>query len=111
MLYDMVDARHAARAPDSTGVLGYWYNHGGLNNQKMALVGLILSGIRDRRPINLPYIYNKDLRTEQEHLVRLGHVSRRNPRFATRDSSAAGTRRVGIRRFSVNDTPPITGNE
>jgi hypothetical protein len=74
MLYDTVDAQHAARAPDSPGALGYWYNHGGLNNQKMALVGLILSGIRDRRPINLPYIYNKDLRTEQEYLVRLENV-------------------------------------
>jgi hypothetical protein len=74
MLYDAVDAEHAPRGPDSPGVLGYWYNHGGLNNQKMALVGLILSGIRDRRPINLPYIYNKDLRTEQEYLVRLENV-------------------------------------
>jgi hypothetical protein len=74
MLYDMVNANQAPKAPDAQGVLGYWYNHGGLNNQKMALVGLILSAIRDRRPVNLPYVYNKDLRTEQEHLVRLENV-------------------------------------
>ncbi|HET6305569.1 MAG TPA: hypothetical protein VFG12_00180 [Rhodopila sp.] len=74
MLYETVDARHAARAPGTQGILGYWYNHGGLNNQKMALIGLILSGIRDRMPINLPYIYNKDLRTEAEHLVRVEDV-------------------------------------
>jgi hypothetical protein len=74
MLYDMVNADQAARAPDSPGVLGYWYNHGGLNNQKMALVGLIMSGISKQQAINLPYIYNKDLRTEQEYLVRSENV-------------------------------------
>jgi hypothetical protein len=74
MLYDMVNAHRAARAPDSAGVLGYWYNHGGLNNQKMALIGLMLSGIGEKKAINLPYIYNKDLRTEQEFLVRLENV-------------------------------------
>jgi hypothetical protein len=74
MLYDMVNATQAARAPDSPGVRGYWYNHGGLNNQKMALIGLLLSGIKDRQTINLPYIYNKDLQTEQEYLVRLENV-------------------------------------
>jgi hypothetical protein len=74
MLYDMVNATQAARAPDSPGVRGYWYNHGGLNNQKMALIGLLLSGIKDRQTINLPYIYNKDLQTEQEYLVRFENV-------------------------------------
>jgi hypothetical protein len=74
MLYDMVNANQAARAPDSPGVLGYWYNHGGLNNQKMALIGLLLSGVSQRQAINLPYIYNKDLQTEQEYLVRLENV-------------------------------------
>lgn len=74
MLYDMVNADQAARAPDSPGVLGYWYNHGGLNNQKMALIGLLLSAVKDRETTNLPYIYNKDLQTEQEYLVRLENV-------------------------------------
>ena len=74
MLYDMVNADQAARAPDSPGVLGYWYNHGGINNQKMALIGLLLSATKDRQTTNLPYIYNKDLQTEQEYLVRLENV-------------------------------------
>jgi hypothetical protein len=40
----------------------------------MALIGLIMSGIRDRQPVNLPYIYNKDQQTDQEYLVRLENV-------------------------------------
>ena len=74
MLYDMVNADQAARAPDSPGVLGYWYNHGGINNQKQALIGLLLSATKDRQTVNLPYIYNKDLQTEDEYLVRLENV-------------------------------------
>src|SRR5580704_2379086 len=74
MRYTMMDGGQAARAPDACGVQGYLYNHGGLNNQKMALIGLILSGIRDRQAINLPYIHNRDQTTDQEAVVRIEEI-------------------------------------
>ncbi len=86
MSYRMVNGSQAARAPDDPGVLGYLYNHGGLNNQKMALLGLLLAGIKDAKPINLPYIYNRDQRTDQEYVVRIEEIFDVD-RFST---SAAG---------------------
>jgi hypothetical protein len=74
MSYRMVNGSAAARAPDAQGVLGYLYNNGGLNNQKMALVGLMLAGIREGVPINLPYIHNLDQRTKQEYVVRIEDI-------------------------------------
>ena len=74
MSYRMVIGSEAAKAPESPNVLGYLYNHGGLNNQKMALLGLMLAGIRDGMPINLPYIYNRDQRSDQEYVVRIGEI-------------------------------------
>jgi hypothetical protein len=74
MPYTVMRGTEAPCAPEQSGVQGYLYNHGGLNNQKMALVGLMLSGIRDKQPINLPYIYNRDQRTDQEDVVRIEEV-------------------------------------
>ena len=53
MRYTMM-AGQAAGSPRFVACKGIWYNDGGLNNQKMALIALILSGIRDRQAINLP---------------------------------------------------------
>jgi hypothetical protein len=74
MSYRMVLGSEAARAPVGAGVLGYLYNHGGLNNQKMALAGLLQAGIRERMPINLPYIYNRDQKTDEEYVVRIEEI-------------------------------------
>jgi hypothetical protein len=74
MRYAMTNGREVVRAPDTPGVQGYLYNHGGLNNQKMALIGLILSGIKDKQTINLPYIYNRDQKTDQEYVVRIEEI-------------------------------------
>jgi hypothetical protein len=74
MPYKLIRADQAPKAPDMPDVRGYLYNHGGLNNQKMALVALLLSGIRDRQPINLPYIYNRDQRTSEEYLARIEDI-------------------------------------
>jgi hypothetical protein len=74
MRYTMMDGGQAVRAPDARGVQGYLYNHGGLNNQKMALIALILSGIRDGQAINLPYIHNRDQTIDQETVVRIEEV-------------------------------------
>jgi hypothetical protein len=74
MPYTMIEGDQAPRGPEASGVPGYLYNHGGLNNQKMALIGLMLSGIRDKQPINLPYIYNRDQRTDQEYVVRIEEI-------------------------------------
>ena len=54
MPYTLTPWMKAPRAPGIPGVQGYFYNHGGLNNQKMALVGLMLTGIARGEPINLP---------------------------------------------------------
>ena len=74
MHHTLMDGGRAARAPDVRDVLGYLYNHGGLNNQKMALIGLFLSGIKERQPINLPYIHNRDQTTDQELVVRIEEI-------------------------------------
>jgi hypothetical protein len=74
MSYRMVLGSEAARAPDSPDVLGYFYNHGGLNNQKMALAGLLLAGVERRQAINLPYIYNRDQKTDEEYVIRIEDV-------------------------------------
>jgi hypothetical protein len=74
MSYRMVPGSEAVRAPDRPGVLGYLYNHGGLNNQKMALAGLLLAGVARRQAINLPYIYNRDQKTDEEYVVRIEEV-------------------------------------
>jgi hypothetical protein len=74
MRYAMMPGKEIAGAPGSPGVLGYLYNHGGLNNQKMALVGLILSGIKTGQAINLPYIYNRDQRTDEEYVTRIEEI-------------------------------------
>jgi hypothetical protein len=74
MRYAMMPGKEIASAPGSPGVLGYLYNHGGLNNQKMALVGLMLSGINTGGAINLPYIYNRDQRTDEEYVTRIEEI-------------------------------------
>ena len=74
MCYAMVSGRGLAGAPAAPGVLAYLYNHGGINNQKMALAGLLLKGIKSGNPVNLPFIYNRDQRTEEEYVIRLNDV-------------------------------------
>jgi len=74
MLYDVVHSSQAIRTPDSAQTLGFLYNHGGLNNQKMAIAGLLLSAIESRLAVNLPYIYVKDQRTDDEYLARFQDV-------------------------------------
>jgi len=70
----MILGSQAATAPDRPGVLGYLYNRGGLNNQKMALISLMLTGLREKQAVNLPYIRNLDQRTELEYVVRIAEV-------------------------------------
>ena len=74
MQYGMVHCDNAPTAPDMPGVLGYLFNHGGLNNQKMALLALMLSGIKAGQAVNLPYIYNRDQRTSEEFLVEIKEI-------------------------------------
>jgi hypothetical protein len=74
MPFELIHSSQAPRSPDQPDVLGYFYNHGGLNNQKMALVALFLQAIRDRKVVNLPYIHNRDQTTTEEYLVRIEQV-------------------------------------
>ncbi|HYZ22545.1 MAG TPA: hypothetical protein VE690_10350 [Rhodopila sp.] len=74
MLYETLDAGAAPRKAEAPDTLGYLYNHGGLNNQKMAILGLLLGGVRQRQPVTVPYIYNKDQRTEAETLARFEDI-------------------------------------
>ncbi len=50
--------RHETPPPDAP--LGYAFNDGGLNNQKLALLGLVLEARRTGRPMALPALYNLD---------------------------------------------------
>jgi hypothetical protein len=74
MLYDVIHSSQAEAAPDSPQAVGFLYNHGGLNNQKMAIVGLFLAAIERRSAVNLPYIYVKDQRTDDEYLAKFQDV-------------------------------------
>ena len=74
MRYAMMNGLEVERQPNPVGVQGYLYNHGGLNNQKMALIGLILSELKDGQAINLPYIYNRDQKTDVERVVRFEEI-------------------------------------
>lgn len=74
MLYEVINSSQAAGAPDSAQAVGFLYNHGGLNNQKMAIAGLLLSGIEHRLAVNLPYIHVRDQRTEEEYLANFQDV-------------------------------------
>jgi hypothetical protein len=74
MLYDVIHSSLAAVVPDSPHALGFLYNHGGLNNQKMAIAGLLVSAIERRLSVNLPYIYVKDQRTDEEYLAKFQDV-------------------------------------
>lgn len=46
--------------PSPDAPLGYAFNEGGLNNQKLALLGLFLEARRTGRPLALPSFYNLD---------------------------------------------------
>jgi hypothetical protein len=74
MAYEVVHASRAAAATARSGVAGYLYNHGGINNQKMAVVALMLSAIERRMAVSLPYIYIRDQTTEDEYLTAFGNV-------------------------------------
>jgi hypothetical protein len=69
MAYSTFLPEHAPRQQEQADVLGYFYNNGGLSNQKMALSGLLLAGVARREAINLPYIHVKDQRIEDEWLA------------------------------------------
>lgn len=72
--YSSFDATEAPRAGPAPGVLEYLYNNGGLNNQRMALLGLLLTALRDGAPIRLPYFHLKDQRTDRERVTAIGNV-------------------------------------
>src|ERR1700758_4366949 len=74
MLYDVIHSSQAAGAANSAQALGFLYNHGGLNNQKMAIAGLLLSAIESRRPVRLPYVYIRDQRIADEYLARFQDI-------------------------------------
>jgi hypothetical protein len=74
MTYDIVLSSQAPKVPDRPDVLGYLYNNGGLNNQKMAFVALLMSGLLGPKTVNIPYIYVKDQTTDLEYLARYQDV-------------------------------------
>src|ERR1700760_2521014 len=74
MAYRLMEGLQAPKAEERPGVLGYLYNPGGLNNQKMALISLMLTGIREKAPVNLPYIRNFDQKTDKEYVIRIEEV-------------------------------------
>ena len=57
LLYETIDASQAPRSPVDSGALGFLYYKGGVNNQKMAIAGLLLTAIARRQRVSLPYIF------------------------------------------------------
>jgi hypothetical protein len=49
-------------------MLGFDWNDGGINNQKLALLGLVILGYEQAKPIYLPRIYSKDQRDTRSSL-------------------------------------------
>lgn len=50
----------------STRALSFRYNNGGLNNQKLALLGLFVKAVETKAPIILPDLYNLDHTDESQ---------------------------------------------
>ena len=73
--------------PDSP--LAYAYNDGGLNNQKLALLGLLLEAKRTGRRLALPLLYNLDHAGGERGTVAFGDIYRR-------DLFAAMAERLGV---------------
>ncbi len=57
-----------------TEVLGYNYNDGGLNNQKLALFGLFLTGLKTKKPIVLPNMNIKNISANTNTPIPLNDV-------------------------------------
>lgn len=49
-------------------MIGYAWNDGGLNNQKLALLGLMIEASRSGSAVYLPQIYSKDQRDQRSGL-------------------------------------------
>ena len=49
-------------------MIGYAWNDGGLNNQKLALLGLMIEASRSGAAVYLPQIYSKDQRDQRSGL-------------------------------------------
>lgn len=82
--------------PLTDAPLGYAYNNGGLNNQKLALLGLFLEATRTGRPIALPSLFNLDHAGGTSAPVAFGSVYRTDAFLSLLD------------RFCIRlaDTPP-----
>ena len=76
--------------------LSYSYNNGGLNNQKLALLGLFLEGARTTSSIILPDLFNFDQASDKKETVPLRDVYRIEPLMAF-----AGRHGINIRPAAV----------
>lgn len=66
--------RPKPRPYDDASPLGYYYNLGGLNNQKLALLGLFVRAFELRRPIILPEMSVKDIASYTEYPLNFSEV-------------------------------------
>ena len=84
MLYETIHATQAPRSSAGSDMLGFLYYKGGVNNQKMAIAGLLLTAIVKRQRISLPYIYLWDQMLDGDQLTSFGNVFATEPvqRFA-----------------------------
>lgn len=55
-------------------MLGYDWNDGGINNQKLALLGLFIEGWKHKTPIYLPKIHSKDQHDKRSEEFPLGDI-------------------------------------
>ena len=60
-------------------LFGSEWNDGGINNQKLALLGLVIEASRNDADIYLPSIYSKDISEKRSSIVQFEDVFWREP--------------------------------
>lgn len=60
-------------------MFGYEWNDGGINNQKLALLGLVIEASRNEQNIYLPSIYSKDIGDKRSAVFPFDEVFYREP--------------------------------
>ncbi|SER57027.1 hypothetical protein [Rhizobium sp. NFR03] len=55
-------------------MLGYEWNDGGINNQKLALLGLVVAAYEQSKPLYLPKMFSKDQRETRSSLHDFGEI-------------------------------------
>jgi hypothetical protein len=61
-------------AGEDVYMLGYEWNDGGINNQKLALLGLVVAAYEQSKPLYIPKMFSKDQRETRSSLHEFGEI-------------------------------------